>query len=183
MKDYLLVNIDRCWGCKSCMVACKKGHGILPGSLSFISVFRVENMKEDKNVVCDFIPVLCQHCSDAICIKKCPKKAIDRRKDGTVVISRSLCVGCGLCAASCPYGAISMERNGDDSHSYPYKCDLCFSHRERGAQTYCEQHCPGGVFTSLSEDAIKEEEKKYRYIYSAGQVVYASNVIDFNSQF
>lgn len=183
MKNYLLVNIDRCWGCKSCMVACKKGHSILPGGLSFISVFRIENKKEDGSVACDFVPVLCQHCTDAFCIKKCPKKAIKKRDDGTVMIDRSLCIGCGACSIVCPYGAISMEKNGDDEKKYPYKCDLCISRREKGAQTYCEQHCPGGVFKSFTEDVLGEEKEKYRYIRTAGQVVYVSNIIDLESNF
>lgn len=183
MKQFMIVDVDRCWGCKSCMVACKKGHGIIPGNLSFVSVFRVENKGKGDSVNCDFIPISCQHCKDAVCMSKCPKKAIYRAEDGTVLINRELCVGCGLCSSVCPYGAISMYKNTGDEKKYPYKCDLCASRRERGAETYCSQHCPGKVFSLVSEDALEVEKGKHSFSYSVGQVVYVSDVIHLNERF
>ena len=29
-KLFMIVDIDRCWGCKACQVACKREHGLAP---------------------------------------------------------------------------------------------------------------------------------------------------------
>jgi len=50
-------------------------------------------------------PVLCYQCANPPCARPCPADAISR-KDGVVRIDYELCIGCGLCAAECPFGAI-----------------------------------------------------------------------------
>ena len=52
-KMFMIVDIDRCWGCKACQVACKREHGLASEDFKPIEVFRVENMQGDK-VRCDF---------------------------------------------------------------------------------------------------------------------------------
>lgn len=43
----------------------------------------------------------------------CPSKAIDWDEAGEVpVIEEDRCIGCGLCAVRCPYGAISFSEDG-----------------------------------------------------------------------
>ena len=43
----------------------------------------------------------------------CPTNAIDWNDAGeTVQINEEQCIGCGLCALNCPYGAISLTSNG-----------------------------------------------------------------------
>ena len=43
----------------------------------------------------------------------CPVDAIDWKEGGeTVEIDNDRCVGCGLCALQCPYGAITLNENG-----------------------------------------------------------------------
>ena len=62
--------------------------------------------------ICDSCPLpsyyitdLCTNCSAKYCMNSCPKKAISIA-DGKPRIDHDKCVGCGLCAKSCPYGAI-----------------------------------------------------------------------------
>ena len=60
-KMFMIVDIDRCWGCKACQVACKREHGLASEDFKPVEVFRVENMQGDK-VRCDFLPACEQHC-------------------------------------------------------------------------------------------------------------------------
>jgi [FeFe] hydrogenase (group B1/B3) len=61
---------------------------------------------------CDQCPIdkyyvtdLCRHCISHKCMNNCPKKAITIHQD-RAFINRNLCIECGRCRQSCPYGAI-----------------------------------------------------------------------------
>ena len=103
MEQTLLVEIDRCWGCKACQVACKQAHQTPPGP-GGVEVQAVEGPGAEPS--CDYIPVMCQHCSDASCAKACPRGAIKRGAAGEQLIDDALCIGCGLCVRAGPFGAV-----------------------------------------------------------------------------
>ena len=51
----------------------------------------------------------CRTCADARCLSPCEHDAIKRdAKTGEIEIIEDRCIGCSLCALSCPYGAIDM---------------------------------------------------------------------------
>ncbi|MCF0238196.1 MAG: hypothetical protein HUK24_06310, partial [Sphaerochaetaceae bacterium] len=81
----MIVDIDRCWGCKSCQVSCKSENLIPPGFDSNISVFRIETQDKGR-AACDFIPVMCQQCNDPTCLKVCPVGAISRNSEDLIVV-------------------------------------------------------------------------------------------------
>ena len=61
---------------------------------------------------CDSCPIekyyvtdVCRHCISHKCMDNCPKKAISVQQD-RAFINRELCIECGRCSKSCPYGAI-----------------------------------------------------------------------------
>ena len=61
---------------------------------------------------CDACPIekyyvtdLCRHCIEHKCINNCPKQAISIQNN-RATIDREICIECGKCAQSCPYGAI-----------------------------------------------------------------------------
>ena len=67
-------------------------------------------------------PKSCLHCEDAPCVTVCPTGASYKRgEDGIVLVNEDTCIGCGLCAWACPYGA----REKDMAEQVMKKCTLC----------------------------------------------------------
>ena len=67
-------------------------------------------------------PKSCLHCENAHCVTVCPTGASYKRdEDGIVLVDEEKCIGCGLCAWACPYGA----RELDGSEGVMKKCTLC----------------------------------------------------------
>jgi len=58
-----------------------------------------------------YIPVLCNHCEDAPCLKACPNKAIFRRPDGIVLIDQNRRRGTGACVSAYPYGNVYLNKS------------------------------------------------------------------------
>ena len=176
MQMFMVIDVDSCWGCKSCTVSCKNARGLLPGEDACLSIFRIENLDDRDDAVCDFVPVMCQQCSEPECLVGCPKSAISRNSDGLVVIDSALCIGCGKCARQCPYGAISVKKRAEGG-KLAYKCDLCAERRALGGMTACEQHCPGKVFSCVDEKTAREIASKRRYSFGVGHVIYVSDIL------
>ena len=53
-----------------------------------------------------YLPVMCQHCDDAPCIKAAENDAVQKRPDGIVLIHPEKAKGQKQIVDSCPYGAI-----------------------------------------------------------------------------
>ena len=174
-KTYFVVDIDRCWGCKACQVACKYEHGIPASEGKPVEVMRVECLEENGAVSCEFLPVSCQHCRDAKCMEVCPRGAIRRDGEGLVQLVEENCVGCGLCIRACPYGAVHFRQA--EGKKKVWKCDLCVRRRAKGLPASCEQHCLGGVFHSCPQGEMEELVARRKYRWSAGQVIYVSDRI------
>jgi len=175
-KLYYIVDIDRCWGCKSCQTACLTEHGYEPKSGWPIEVFRIENISEKGEAACDFVPVLCQHCDSPACLAVCGPGVISKGEDGLVSVDETACIGCGKCVEVCAYGAI-LPRRREDGKQTVMKCDLCPDRRARGFLPSCGQHCMGGVFRLCAESDKERVLSAYRYSWSTGQVLYVSNIL------
>ena len=74
----------------------------------------------------------------------CPTGASYKRDDGIVLVNQDTCMGCGLCAWACPYGAREL-----DAHSGTMKkCTLCVDRiydealPEAERQPACVLACP-----------------------------------------
>jgi dimethyl sulfoxide reductase iron-sulfur subunit len=98
----MVIDLDRCIGCRACMEACKVENNT-PEASFWMYVFRLEEGTfPDTRVT--FMPRPCMHCDNAPCVKVCPVGARYKRDDGLVATDWQRCIGCRYCEVSCPYG-------------------------------------------------------------------------------
>ena len=116
-----------------------------------------------------YIPVACQQCDNAPCVKVCPVKATWAEADGIVVIDYDQCIGCRCCMSACPYGArhfnwsepsLPAGELNPDMHvlgnrprmrGVVEKCTFCIQRTRKGLYPACHDACPTGarVFGNL----------------------------------
>lgn len=101
-KYGMVIDLDKCYGCRACMVACKVENNT-PYSHFWMYVFRLEE-GEFPNTSVSFLPRPCMHCDNAPCVKVCPVGARFKQEDGIVSTDWDRCIGCRYCEVACPYG-------------------------------------------------------------------------------
>lgn len=129
-QSLLVLDLERCTRCDKCVHACADAHD---GVTRLIR----EGMRFDRYLVA----TSCRQCRDPVCMVGCPVGAIRRRASLEVIIE-DWCIGCGLCANSCPYGNINMQpvpgAAGAGTARKATSCDLCTEHEEPS----CVYACP-----------------------------------------
>lgn len=98
----MVVDLDRCQGCRACVEACKVENNTVQGNF-WMYVFRFEEGRYPDTKM-SFLPRPCQHCDNAPCVKACPVGARFKREDGLVLTDADRCIGCRYCELACPYG-------------------------------------------------------------------------------
>ena len=147
-KQYgFVVDVSRCTGCRTCAVACKDAHN-LPVGLNLRRVLEEASgsWRQDRmtgawhqDVRAWYVSIACNHCENPACVKVCPTQAhYKRAEDGLVVIDRDKCIGCGMCARACPYGAPQLDRQ----RRKMTKCDACIERTSAGGMPVCVESCP-----------------------------------------
>ncbi len=132
----LVIDLDTCVGCHACVIACKAwntenygaplsdidAYGADPSGTFLNRIHTYEVQPEQGLAQTVHFPKSCLHCDDAPCVTVCPTGASYKRvEDGIVLVNESECIGCGLCAWACPYGAREM----DPTAGVMKKCTLC----------------------------------------------------------
>lgn len=133
----LMIDLERCIGCKSCEAACKQEHGLGPHEYRN----KVLWLETPGTPHVDLLTVSCQHCERPACLRACPVNPKAIHKDpvtGVVAVDESRCTGCGECVVACPYGAMGF----DPIDHHAVKCDLCADRRGRGEKPACASVCP-----------------------------------------
>lgn len=170
----MAIDLQRCVGCWTCAIACKVEHNV-PMGLTWNRILTEGGAAIDEpkgtypDLEMQYIPVACQHCEDAPCIKVCPVSATYKRADGIVAIDYDRCIGCRYCMAACPYGVrvfnwgepvplVAGVKLGDAAvpdrrRGVVEKCDFCMERVDRGEQPFCVEVCPerARVFGDLND--------------------------------
>lgn len=139
----IMVDLDRCIGCKTCIVACRNANGLtdheaLPGQMPHY--LRVESAREGSFPDLKFSTwvIPCQHCKNAQCIKACDAGAIAKDPvTGIVTINADQCDGSKACMEACPYDVIQF----DELNGHAHKCDLCGDRISMGESPACVSAC------------------------------------------
>ena len=157
----LVIDLDTCVGCQACVTACKGWNdqdGGQVGGLSDQDAYGanpsgtfLNRVHSYQVAVPDALPQIvnfprsCLHCEDAPCVTVCPTGASYKRaEDGIVLVNEDACIGCGLCAWACPYGAREM----DADQGVMKKCTLCVDRiyndtlPEEDREPACVRTCP-----------------------------------------
>lgn len=176
------LNLSVCIGCRKCVEACHVENNHDRASYnSYIRVFEMAQGSIDfeqgnanyehpvpaKNKY--YLPVQCQQCDNAPCVKVCPVQATWKEDDGIVVVDYNWCIGCRYCEAACPYHARRFnwtkpqipaeEINPDQAYlsnrirpqGVVEKCTFCLHRTREGRLPACLEACPTGarVFGNL----------------------------------
>ncbi|OGO39776.1 MAG: 4Fe-4S ferredoxin [Chloroflexi bacterium RBG_16_57_8] len=148
----MVIDLNKCVGCYSCVVKCKQEHFLPPG-VTWGKLLVCESGTYP-NATKHTYPVLCNHCKEPACIEACPTNATQKREDGIVWVDQNKCIGCKHCVTACPYqvrtfhtdrkdyfpgqGATEFEKLADKLQPFKndvvLKCDFCVERVEGGAK-------------------------------------------------
>lgn len=121
-EGFLLVDMKKCQGCGTCMMACALAHtGVASYSLARIQI-QQDSFADWPD---DVFMAVCRQCENAPCVQVCPVGA--NRPDGARgnvrVIDPDTCIGCKACIARCPFEPARIQ--WDARRRKSQKCDLC----------------------------------------------------------
>jgi len=153
----MIIDLNRCVGCHACAVACRAEWEVPLGrARSWVN--RLGPTNTPFGLASTYYPGLCNHCDRPTCVEVCPAPKVEKTfkdsktnetrtlevaatwKDpfnGTVQIDKDRCLGCGICAGACPYGARYVNRQLVKVD----KCDYCMPRVEQGLSPACVQTC------------------------------------------
>jgi len=149
MVKVLLVDMDKCTGCKQCSLAC---------SLTKEDLFdpkrgRIKILKKEDIAL--GIPLLCEQCDTYPCVNACPEGALTRNETtGIITVNEETCTECGTCVDACTYHAIRLHPETGKA----LICDLC-----GGDTPECVAFCPTQCLT-LEEEDTPLRQKVLRFV-------------------
>jgi molybdopterin-containing oxidoreductase family iron-sulfur binding subunit len=108
----LAIDLDRCTGCGACSAACYVENNLpIVGPEDMqrgrsMSWLRVQSFVDEtpEGLEASFLPLGCQHCSNAPCEVVCPTFATYHTQEGLNAQVYARCIGTRYCENNCPYG-------------------------------------------------------------------------------
>jgi Fe-S-cluster-containing dehydrogenase component len=154
-KWNMIVDVERCNNCRSCFLAVKDEHtgNEFPGYAAEQppqghNWLDIERKERGAYPIVDahFMPVMCNHCDDAPCMKVAKDGAIKKRDDGIVIIDPVKAKGQKQIVDACPYGAVSWNEEKQIPQAWIFDAHLLDDGWEK---TRAEQVCPTDVLRSV----------------------------------
>ena len=140
----IIVDQDKCDGCKNCSIACMNAHRVSSGPKkgTFYDLDLLDPKNEARHTITTngkggYIPVFCRHCSVPDCVGACMSGAL--KKDpvsGHIQYDEKRCGTCFMCVMSCPYGNVKPDK---ESRTKILKCDFC---KDDNEEPNCVKKCP-----------------------------------------
>ncbi len=157
----MLLDIDKCIGCGSCVRACSNENNVPEGYFrTWVERYHVSGWEQEVPQVDSpngalngfppskfeggknfFVPKMCNHCKDSPCTQVCPVGATLHTPDGVVLVDEKYCLGCRYCIQACPYGCRFLNPTKRTAE----KCSLCYHRITKGLTTACCENCPTGA--------------------------------------
>ncbi|MBN2060951.1 MAG: 4Fe-4S binding protein [Deltaproteobacteria bacterium] len=171
MKVFV-IDLSVCNGCYCCQIACKDEHvgndwtpyaKPQPDTGQFWIGIKELVRGTVPKVMVTYIPKLCMHCDEAVCIASCKAEAIKKREDGLVVIDPDKCTGCQLCVDTCPHGAIFFNADLNIAQ----KCTGCthlLDNDDEWSVPRCVDACPTEALKFGEESEMKDLIKKAGFL-------------------
>jgi len=166
-EGFLVVDLKKCQGCGTCMMACALAHS---GSASY-SLSRIQIQQDSfADWPDDVSMAICLQCQDAPCVAVCPIRPMrankPNRKQGNVrMIDQDLCIGCKMCLTRCPYTPSRIQWNFELQKSQ--KCDLCVDtpylegKGGPGGIKACVKVCPVNAITFTTKMPDQSSDESY----------------------
>ena len=163
-KWNLIINVGRCENCNNCVIAERDEHTgndfpgyAAPAAAVGDSPIRIQRrvQGEAPMVETTYLPVMCNHCDDAPCMRYAPD-AIRKRDDGIVIIDPEKARGRKDIVGSCPYRAIVWNEEQQVPQTWIFDAHLL----DQGwSRPRCQQSCPTDVFEAVKLDDAAMAEK------------------------
>ena len=116
-KYGMVIDLQKCVGCGACALACKTENNTQDRAKGQTFNWADYLMKAEgkfPNTKFEVKPVLCNHCTDAPCVKACPvtPKAMHKHENGMTIHNMERCIGCRKCQGACPYSSEDVDKKG-----------------------------------------------------------------------
>ena len=170
MKKWnLIVDVAKCTNCNLCTLANQDEHVgnefegyAAPMPKHDHRWIDIQGRERGSGPVMDvvYLPVLCQHCDDAPCIKAAKDGAVTKRDDGVVLIHPVKAKGQKAIAEACPYGAVRWNEELQLPQHWFFDAHLLDSGWK---EPRCVQVCATGALKSVHAtdqemNAIRQRE-------------------------
>lgn len=178
MSKGVLVDIPKCFGCRSCMVSCKTWNDLpanegaefsnnwdSPGKFqsnnwTYVKYNMIE--KGDERIW-RFTKRQCMHCAEPACESACFTHSFVKTEEGAVIykpteIDKDYCVGCRYCMLACPFGVPTFE--WDKPLPFVQKCRFCYDRITHDEVPACISACPSGCLVYGEREELLQEARQ-----------------------